>query len=117
MKCPECRRQYGAFSTAPDRFRPAAELACPHCGAALRVGWCPVIGIGLLVAAGVAASFWGGDWVIHALGVGDRRLLHRLVGIALRVALWVAVFAPGMYALWVIGWYARRPANAGPKDD
>jgi hypothetical protein len=117
MKCPDCRRQRGPFSTSPDKFRPNAELACPHCGVGLRVGWWPVVGIGLLAAVGIAVGawggFWGGDWVIRELGVQDRRVLRSLVRVALTTSLLAALFGSGMYALWVFGWYARRPPIAG----
>lgn len=116
MRCPECRRQYSRFSAAPDIFRPTGELACLHCGAGLRVGWWPVAGIGVLSAVGIAAgvwgSMWGGDWIIQELGVHHRRILRLLVRVALGTALFAALFAPGMYALWVFGWYARRPPIA-----
>ncbi len=119
MRCPDCRRQYSRFAAAPDAFRPTGELVCPHCGAGLRVGWWPVAGIALLTVVtviAVAASFWFGvgDWVIRELGV-SRRVLRLLVQVAIGVAIIAALVGPGMYAIWVFGWYARRPVDEGQK--
>jgi len=118
MRCPDCRRQYSRFAVAPDAFRPTDELVCPHCGAGLWVGWWPAAGIAVVTVVtvvAVAASLWFGvgDMVARELGVSHRRLFRVLFRVAVATAIAAALFGPGMYAIWVFGWYARRPAVAG----
>ena len=122
MRCPNCRRQYSRFAAAPNDhlWPPTGELVCPHCGAGLRVGWWPAAGIAVLTVVtvvAVAASFWFGvgDWVTRELGVSHRRVLRLLVRVAIATVIVAALVGPGMYAIWVFGWYARRPAVAGQR--
>lgn len=115
MRCPDCRQQYGRFTAAPNAhlWPPTGELVCPHCGAGLRVGWWPAAGVAVLMAVAVAAGIGFADAVVRELGMAGQGVLPRVLRQVVRVAIVAAVVGPGMYAVWVFGWYARRPAVAG----
>lgn len=111
MRCPECRKQYGRFTASPRRhlWPPSGELECPHCGAKLRVGWCPSLSFAVLMAIGIAVGIWIELWVSRNVTSFGHGRINRYLRQVARFAALAVVLAPGMYAVWVWGFYARRP--------